>query len=81
MLLSLWESALCVSFTVEVSFTCWFHCGSQLYMLVSLWESALQGVNSLWELALCVSFQLYIFVSLWKSALHVSFTVEVSFTC
>ena len=55
-------SALHVGFTVEVSFTCWFHCGSQLYMLV----------NSLWEFTLCVSFQLYMLVSLWESALHVS---------
>ena len=38
-------------------------------------------VNSLWEFTLCVSFQLYVLVSLWKSALHVSFIVEVSFTC
>ena len=48
------------------------------------------GVNSLWELALCVSFHLYMLVSLWKSALLVSliksvllvsFIMGVSFIC
>ena len=63
---------------------CKFHGGSQLYMLVSLWKSALH-VGFTVEVSFTCWFhcgsQLYMLVSLWKSALHVGFTVGVSFTC